>query len=274
MPRILSISSQVIRGHVGNAAAIPALQALGHEIWPAPTVILSNHPAHGSTAGTTIEAPVLDAMLAKLSEFGWNRELAAISTGYFRTPDQVEVAARHIAATRAANPGLHVLIDPVIGDDPKGLYVPEPVAEAIRTHLLPLADTITPNRFELSWLSGRDVSDLQAAREAARSLGSAETIVTSFPLDPGMISNLLITPDRAISVDVKRREGVPNGTGDLLMSLVLGHLLHGHSLEESLGRAVAGVDLILDRTGSRDEIDLSGGLGELATVAPIALTPR
>lgn len=273
MPKILSISSHVVRGHVGNAAAVPALQALGHETWSAPTVILSNHPAHGSTAGTTIEADVLDAILSKIAEFGWHRELAAISTGYFRTIRQVEVTARHIAEARVANPQLQVLVDPVIGDDPNGLYVPQPVADAIRDHLLPLADTITPNRFELSWLARREVRDLPALYASAQMLGVAETIVTSFPRDENTISNVLITSDHRLSADVIRRPRVPNGTGDLLASLLLGHRLNGYNLADSLARAVAGIDLILDRTGTRNELDLTGGLSALETVEPAILTP-
>ena len=46
MARILAISSQVVRGHVGLSAIVPALQRLGHEVLPIPTIILSNHPGH------------------------------------------------------------------------------------------------------------------------------------------------------------------------------------------------------------------------------------
>ena len=42
MARILAISSHVVRGHVGLAASVPALQWLGHEVWALPTVILAS----------------------------------------------------------------------------------------------------------------------------------------------------------------------------------------------------------------------------------------
>ena len=49
--RLLSISSQVAFGPVGNSAAVPALQARGHEVLAIPTIMLSNHPGHGPPAG-------------------------------------------------------------------------------------------------------------------------------------------------------------------------------------------------------------------------------
>jgi len=272
MARILSISSQVIRGHVGNSAAVPALQALGHEIWPAMTIILSNHPAYGSTTGLAVEGPTLDAMLSKLEDFGWHRDVDAIVAGYFRSPEQVEVAARHIAIARQVNPALHVLIDPIIGDDPAGLYVPQAVAEAIRDHLLPLADTITPNRFELSWFSGLEIESINDARAARDLVGVDETIVTSFPLRAGVLANLLFTGDELVSAEVPLRPRVPNGTGDLVTSLLLGHRLNGHALPEALARTIAGVDLVLDYTGSRDELNLTAALPHLRDVKPVMLT--
>ncbi len=263
----------MVRGHVGNSAAVPALQALGHEVWPVPSVVLSNHPAHGAVAGTTVSADILDGMLDRLAQFGWLGQVDAVLTGYFRDPGQVEVAARHIERLRAVKPRLLVFVDPIMGDDPRGLYVPLPVAEAIRDRLLPLADVIVPNRFELAWLAGQAVSELAQARAAAARLRVPQVVVTSFALRQGMVSNLLIAGDQVLAADIQRRPKVPQGTGDLLSSLMLGHLLNGHALGESLGRAVAGVDAVLDLTGARDELALAEALPLLKGAAPVAVEP-
>ena len=54
MSTVLVISSQVIRGYVGGTVSRVALEALGHQVWFAPTVLLSNHSAHPHTARETI----------------------------------------------------------------------------------------------------------------------------------------------------------------------------------------------------------------------------
>jgi pyridoxine kinase len=44
---VIVISSHVVRGSVGNRAAVFALETLGHPVWAVPTVILPWHPGHG-----------------------------------------------------------------------------------------------------------------------------------------------------------------------------------------------------------------------------------
>ena len=53
---ILSIQSHVAYGHVGNSAAVFALQRLGCEVWPIHTVLFSNHPGHGGFRGEIVGA--------------------------------------------------------------------------------------------------------------------------------------------------------------------------------------------------------------------------
>ncbi len=85
-------------------------------------------------------------------------EIGAVLTGYFASPEAVTATARLVKAVKAQNPNALYLCDPVLGDvradGSGGLYIAEATAIAIREHLLPQADIITPNRFELGWLSG------------------------------------------------------------------------------------------------------------------------
>ena len=48
---ILTISSQVLFGHVGNSVADFALRRLGFEVVAVPTVILSNHKGYPDAVG-------------------------------------------------------------------------------------------------------------------------------------------------------------------------------------------------------------------------------
>ena len=219
MARVLCISSQTVYGPVGNSAAVPALQAEGHEVMQIPTVILSNHPGHGKPAGQSTPAALLEDMFEALNRIKAFHGLNAVMTGYFTSAAQVIAAAKQITALKLADESLHVLVDPVIGDH-GALYVPIDVAEAIRDHLLPLATITTPNLFELTWLTGlNDVAD------AVRRLHVAETIVTSVQHGPdALATNLHFGGNVKIHV-MTRQAKVSHGTGDFLSGCYLAQRL-------------------------------------------------
>lgn len=239
--RILSISSQVAYGPVGNTAAVPAMQALGHEVFSVPTIILSNHPGHGRPVALRIPAPDLAAMLGTLDELGVLASCDAVMTGYFAANDQIHGAARMIRRMREMNPALFVLVDPVIGDH-GALYVPLPVAEAIRDELLPLATCVTPNRFELEWLTGWRAGSVKEAEAAARHMACPEVLGTSIPADAGQIATLVILSDETHKHMSPLRGGVPHGTGDFLSGLYLARRVRG----DAPALALDGAMLILD----------------------------
>ena len=168
--RVLVLSSMVAHGHVGLSAALPALQALGITTTGIPTTVLSNHPAWPYVAGTAVSAHQVSAMVRALRSNGWLRGIDAVLTGYLPTPDHVIEAAALIDTVRAESPMARIVVDPVLGDTPKGLYLPEPTAKALRDRLLPLAEVITPNAFELGWLSGAPVETPADLTKAARTL--------------------------------------------------------------------------------------------------------
>ena len=218
--RILSVSSQVAFGPVGNSAAVPALQASGHEVLAIPTVMLSNHPGHGKPAGFRTSPEDLGNILGALETLGILSGVGGVMTGYFASPEQIETVTTVLARMKSANPSIFILVDPVLGDE-EGLYVPQTVADAIATHLLPLASCITPNRFELAFLSGLEVSDAASAVAAARHLGVAEVLATSIPAAGGELSTVLITASGQHTVTAPKLSQVPNGTGDFLSGLYM-----------------------------------------------------
>ncbi|MCB1546554.1 MAG: pyridoxal kinase [Hyphomicrobiaceae bacterium] len=272
MARVLAVSSMVVRGHVGNAAAVPVLQCLGHEVWSLPTVVLSNHPGHRRVGGVQMDAGKLEDMIEALGESGWLDELDAVLTGYLPSAAHVLLAARLVRRLKASSPRLLYLCDPALGDDPKGVYVAAEAAAAIRDELIGLADITTPNRFELAWLAGVAVADVPGAIAAAAALGCAEVLVTSVPdLRTARLVNVLATPDRQRSCPVPAHPSVPHGTGDMLAALYLGHRLAGRGIEAALGRTVAGVRAVVEASVGRDELALVAALGALADMAPDAV---
>jgi pyridoxine kinase len=262
-PAILSISSQVAYGAVGNSAAVPAMLALGLTVHAVPTVVLSYHPGLGTPAGLRVPARDLAALLDALAALGVLDGVAAVITGYFAANDQIFGVQRIIARMKENSPRLLYLCDPVIGDEASGLYVPEPVAEAIRASLLPLADVITPNVFELAWLSRRPVRTIADVRSARSELGLASLLATSLETAPDRLLTVLTGALGEAKVDTLRRSHVPHGTGDLLSGLFLGFLAKGESGPASLAKSLAALEAVIDASAGSPVLKLSALGGAL-----------
>lgn len=271
MARVLAISSQVARGHVGLSAIVPALNALGHEVTALPTIILSNHPGHPHFSGQHINPALLQRMFDNLEANGWLEEVAAVVTGYFPSTDHVRFAVDAIRRVAARVPGVLTVCDPVFGDDPDGNYVDVGVATAIRDELLPMCRLTTPNRFELSWLAAQPIGDLGDAILAARTLPVAQVLATSIPGPSDRLITLLASAETTASCSVRRRQRVPQGTGDLLTALFVGHRLNGLTDSQALGKAVAGVNATIERSDSTDELALAAIQNRLLTIKALAV---
>ncbi len=258
MSIVLCLSSQVARGYVGGTATRITLERMGHECWLLPTVILSNHPAHTRFAGEQVPVGRLRAMVEALEANGWLGDIDAVMTGYMPSTEHVALAASTVEQIRQSNSGLTYLCDPIIGDDPGGLYVDETVASAVRDELIPLASIATPNRFELEWLSGKSSKRAKTAIGPAKALGPETVLVTSLTgNEPKTLTNLLTSGKEAWQTSVAKRKYAPHGVGDLMAALFLGALLNGSSEQDAFGRATGGVEVALDESKKSDELHLA-----------------
>lgn len=261
MARILAISSHVTHGNVGLTATVPALQSLGHEVWPMPTVLLASRPGLGKMARHAIPAAELAAMLAALEADGSWATLDAVLTGYFPSPESVIAAADAVARIKVAKPGIDVLVDPILGDA-GALYVPEAAAHAVRANLLPLATIATPNLFELQWLAGSSADDRASIEVAVAGLGIPSVVVTSAEESADSIATLLVASGRTIAFQSPRHPDIPNGTGDVFAGLLLGYLLNGQDQQSAIVSALDALDGILAESAGRPVLQLSSLKGE------------
>lgn len=257
MATVAALSSFVARGAVGLRAIVPALERMGHEAVAVPTVVFSSHPRHRQWAGHAADPATLADMVAALDANGWLVQIDAVLTGYLPSAAHVGLAEDLIARVRGHRAKALVVCDPVLGDDPDGLFMAESVAEAVRDQLLPLADVVKANRFELAWLSGRAVTSPESAVAAARSLGRPVVVASSVPNGERAIANVVVTADRAAFCAVEREDGVPRGTGDLLGALLTGHLAAGRDAFESLAHAAFRVARMIDASRSHPELQLA-----------------
>lgn len=215
MPVALILSSFVAASRIGGGAQQYVLAA--HRIDPvlAPTVLFGRNPATGA-AGEVTAPEVLRRMLADIEADAIFGDVDLVITGHFSLPEQVEIAAGLLERVRAAaSRPPTVVVDPIMGDSPKGLYVKPQVAEAVARRLTPLADWITPNLWELERLCGQPIADAREAAAACRKLGRA-ALVTSVPTAEGEIGILYCDAAEAVLFSHQRLANAPNGTGDLV----------------------------------------------------------
>jgi len=268
---VLSIQSDVVYGHVGNGAARFALQRLGHEVWAVPTVLLSSHAGYAKVGGESLSADLLRRLVDGLDANGWLGQCDAVLSGYLGHADQAGVVADAVRRAKAANPRTIYCLDPVFGDAGRA-YAKPGVAEAMARELLPLADIVTPNVFELSSLTSVAIRNADDARVAAQRLGRPIVVATSVPLAGGRIGTLAISKDEAWSASTPLLENVPHGSGDLLAALFLGHHLAGQSLRDSLAGAAASVFKILTESVAAKSQELLLITQQDALVEPSAIS--
>ena len=251
---IVCLSSHVASGAVGNRIMVPMLERLGHRVIALPTVMLAWHPGQGVSTRAVTDPGVLWSLLDDLSARAG--EIDGVITGYLGDVRQIGPIAGFIDRIRAQNPQSFVLCDPVMGDGER-LYVDERVAKGIADLLVPRADIITPNRFELAWLSGQVVEDSAGACAAAGRLQASGVVMTSASgAGPDEIGTLLIEGDTAHLCSHARRDRVPSGTGDLFGAAFAGHCLTGLTWQAALGKATAQVAAAVDDAALRALRDL------------------
>jgi len=268
---VIVISSHVIRGSVGNRAAVFALETLGYPVWAMPTVVLPWHPGHGPSTRLTFPESDFDKAIDDLIRAPWLGEVKAVLTGYFGNAAQPRAVARLIEALRKNNPDLIYVCDPVMGDL-GGLYIPQPTAEAIRDELLPLATIATPNRYELAWLSGAPLDDNNAIMEAAVALGPPRMLVTSaVPMMTGSTGNLYLTGNHALLAEHRLIDHAPNGLGDLLSAVFLARVMSGMDEEKALQTTTASVFEVLARSVKRGANELTLEMDAASLSTPMAM---
>ncbi|WP_017932943.1 pyridoxal kinase PdxY [Nocardioides sp. Iso805N] len=269
--QILSIQSQVAFGYVGNSAAVFPLQRLGHEVWPVLTVNFSNHTGYGEWRGP-VQAPTdVAAVIEGISERGALPEVSAVLSGYQGDPAVGAVVLDAVARVKAANPHAIYCCDPVMGDVGRGMFVRPGIPEFMRDQVVPAADVITPNHFELNFLAGLEatprLADVLDAVERVRATGPRNVLVTSVVTDRSDTLSLVAVDDSgAWRVTTPHLPITPNGGGDVTAAVYLAHLLGSGSTPTALERTANTMFAILERTleSGRRELELIASQEDIA----------
>jgi pyridoxine kinase len=246
MPLALIMSSHVAGSRVGGSAQAAALVPFKIDSMVIPTVLYGRHPGWGAPGGAAVPIETFEGMLDGVEANGLFGLVDIVITGYFASAAQVRAAGRTIDAVRAAprdgafSKKARIIVDPTLGDAGKGLYVPPEVAEACISELLPRADIVAPNAWELQRLTGADVRDPKDAVRAARLLG--KPVLVSSVQRGAEIGVVYADKKEAWLAAHNRLEHAPNGTGDLLTALFAAALIEGQTISYGLAGVVGGLN--------------------------------
>jgi len=275
MPMALILSSHVAASPVGGGASQRVLNAAGIDTMLVPTVLFGRHPGWGVPGGSAVEQDQFEGVLSGIADQGLLDITDIVLTGYFADVGQVFDTAAVIDVVRkgrrtnkgakAFAPTPTIIVDPIMGDAPGGLYVAPAIAAAIKDQLVSRADLVTPNLFELGHITGRPLTDLASIVRAARAM-DRPVLVSSLPRH-GQIGVLYVDSSEAWLVTHERVPKAPTGTGDVLTAAFAGRLMAGDSARQALEHAVAAtVSLVMRANEWRaPELPLVAALEVLST---------
>ncbi|WP_112662911.1 pyridoxal kinase PdxY [Microvirga flavescens] len=258
---ILSIQSHVAYGHVGNASAVFPMQRLGVEVWPIHTVQFSNHTGYGSWKGRVFDGPAIEDLVEGIAERGVLPRCDGVLSGYMGSADIGNAILGTVARVREANPDMLYCCDPVIGDVGRGIFVRPGIPEFMRDQAVPAADIITPNQFEIDYLSGIETNTVAALKKAilaVQNIGPKVILVTSVETDvtPSDSVDLVVGEGgRFWAIRTPRLSVNVNGAGDAIAALFFVHYARTRSAALALVEAASSIYGLLKRTeeaGSRE----------------------
>jgi pyridoxine kinase len=258
---LLSIQSHVAYGHVGNAAATFPLQRMGVEVWPIHTVQFSNHTGYGAWTGQVFDASLIGELVKGIEARGVLGACDGVLSGYMGSAATGEGILDAVRRVKRANAKSRYCCDPVICDVGRGVFVREGIPEFMRERAVPAADIVTPNQFELEYLSGQSVkkpAEALSAIDTVHALGPRHVLVTSLHTEdtPRDSLDLMASgPDGCFRVRTPLLPISINGAGDAIAALFFAHLLQTGATVQALQNAASSVYGILKTTsdkGSRE----------------------
>lgn len=266
MTTILSIQSSVAYGHVGNSAATFPLMRSGIEVWPVLTVHFSNHTGYGEWRGPLLAAEDVAEVIKGIDDRGVLPRVDAVLSGYQGAEAVGAVVLEAVELVKERSPRAIYCCDPVMGDVGRGFFVRPGIPEFMRDQVVPKAQIVTPNHFELDFLTGRETHTLDEVIEAAhalRAVGPETVLVTSVVTDTtedDSLTMLAVTGEGAWQVTTPRLDRTFTGSGDLTAAMFLAHWLRTQSAAQAVGATADIVYSVLKQT-------TDSGLPELQLVA-------
>ncbi|KAK6623657.1 hypothetical protein RUM43_009509 [Polyplax serrata] len=253
--RVLSIQSHVVSGYVGNKSATFPLQVLGFEVDAINSVQFSNHTGYGFWTGQVLQKSDLEELVKGLTQNNLDN-YSHLLTGYTADATFLRKIGDVVKQLRKVNPSLIYVCDPVIGDNGR-IYVSKELIPIYRNEIIPLANIITPNQFELELIADRTIRSVEDAIKAidyVHEMGVEIIFLSSSDLASddnllALISRKKGNKREVLKMTFPRLPASFTGTGDLTAALFLAwHTKTQNDLQASIENTIATMQAVVKRT--------------------------
>jgi pyridoxine kinase len=231
-------------------------------VLPVYTVNFSNHTGYGAWKGPLIAPDDVRAVLHGVEERGVFPHIDVVLSGYQGSAGIADVVIDTVARVKAANPSAIYSCDPVMGNAKSGCFVAPEIPVLLRERVVPVADVITPNQFELGYLTGTEPDTIEstlASVDAARAMGPRTVLVTSVERpdrDPDTIEMMVVDDAGAWIVQTPLLPMKANGSGDVTAALFTAHHRETGDAALALARTASSVYDLLESTHASGEREL------------------
>lgn len=251
-------------GKCSLTASIPIISAMGSEVHPLPTAVLSNQTAYDSYESV----PLTDVMESFIIQ--WKRlgvRFDGILTGFVTDEKQIDIISRFADDFKIE--GTILLVDPVMADN-GALYdgYTDEMCSKIKG-LCYKADIITPNIAELAFIAEEEYSEdydkIVVYGKKLIKKGIKKIVVTGYK-EENTISNIVFDGDKIQRATAPLIGGYFSGTGDITASIIMGGVLRGMGLFDAVKLATEFISKVIANThckNSNDGIDFERYLEDL-----------
>ncbi len=240
-PRIaLTIAGSDSGGGAGIQADLRSFAAFGVHGLSAVTAVTAQNTEGVSAIQMLPESIVAAQIKAVLDDFA----VSAIKIGMLGTPGLCRVIARSLAGHRQ----IPLIVDPVLVATTGASLARGKLVAAIRHHLIPITDLLTPNLPEAELLLDRQLGSVDAMLDAARdlrSLGAAAVLLKGGHLPGGEVVDILVTANGVQRFAHPRIDVEGHGTGCTLAAAITAGMACGSSLETAVFEAIEFVNRAL-----------------------------
>lgn len=268
IPRVAVIQDMSGFGKVSLTEAIPVISAMGVEVCPLPTAILSTHTYEFKNYTLCDMTDEMEKIIEHWQNIGLKFD--AVYSGYMSSARQVEITKDFMLKCRAD--GAKIVVDPVMGDnaliDVKMVYS-ERMNELIggMRELCSIADAVTPNLTEVCLLTGVDYpkgilsdSEIKDFLKSLMALGAKNAVITSIMDGEGSMCVAVCDGSDFYKIDCGYVKRAFHGTGDIFTSVFTGALVNGKSVAESANIATDFVYESIKNTIEHPQIPIRHGV--------------
>ena len=246
---VLSISSHVVHGHVGNDSIQFPLNLRNWNVDTINTTNLSNHAGHGKLKGSKTDSNTISDIFQGLKDQTMLKDYDALIVGYVASESNLDVLWNEILP--AFNGKEIVVMDPILGDNGR-VYV-DPKIHARYEHFLSLnkykIDVLTPNGFEMEQLTGVKIASWDSLSKSLdiffKKYSSIRNVVVTSVDISGSLYCIGSDAKSTFYYKVDEIDALFSGSGDLFLGLLTDEYFNTRKLSDALGKTVSVVESVL-----------------------------